>query len=531
MDDLFEGNSWASLLAQNDPQSMQLIADLGKKALASGEINPKEAAKNAKLLGFKNPGKRGRGPASVPGEVPSVSMAEAPTPDNAVSMTQGQGAPSGPVSDAYKASGMGSLVGIKGAGAKLENDDSQRYTRSENRIQTKTGDQALSDLLIASGDYPTITGYEPTLGADGHPLTFKGEPVLDYDRPIYDNEHTNPDPRHPIQKQEADLNGLQQLLAAQGRANLGRSNLDLSPLLALADARNAEMGNKTDLAGGYKKPEDQTGKFTEFAAELQKRRGDLGKAILENVKSAKAGSSAEQYLQAIAAKNALTQGDGSSGRLGLEDRLKLQERRQAVTSLENVKRRLSSDPISKQQLQPFFTLGNALSQLQNVNQLSPNILHEVQQKIRNAIQQGGGGTSGVDERAATYIKSLGWNWETWKQFLTSKPADIAKDDDLVAHLREQAVIEQSNIKSQISSRISALSSGNEWWVERPEFDDLARSLYGAVGAYNSQSSGIGATPMAGGRKAIKRGTTLPKAPGLAPGGKLMGIDEFFGKGG
>ncbi len=110
---------------------------------------------------------------------------------------------------------------------------------------------------------------------------------------LIQNAESNP----AIQEQRQGVDNLQGLLQMQASEPIKQ---DLTPLLQLADSLTK---GKTNYAGGYAKPESAAARnkmIMDSAMELQKRRGDISKSVLDAVKSQKSGSEVEQMLQKIA---------------------------------------------------------------------------------------------------------------------------------------------------------------------------------------------------------------------------------------
>lgn len=144
--------------------------------------------------------------------------------------------------------------------------------------------------------------------------------------------------------------------------------------------------------------------------------------------------------------------------------------------------KLQSDKQLNQRLVQYQNLDNALSNFSNAEHTTPQQLDELQQSIRSNL--GIKGSSGVGEREHTYINSLGLSSDRMKQFLTGNPSDIAKDSNLLTHLKDLAKLEQGNIHDQFEGRMNAVTSGYEdLYDRRPE---LKAGLMNAIKAYKGQ---------------------------------------------
>lgn len=158
------------------------------------------------------------------------------------------------------------------------------------------------------------------------------------------------------------------------------------------------------------------------------------------------------------------------------------DQRLAQSAHNQIVTRFKSDKELGRQLQQFKSLENALSVVEDVDKVTPQQVHEFQQSVRRSLNIGG--TSGIDERSATYINTLGLSAENFKQFLTGEPADIAKDDALLTHIKDVAKVELGNIRGQTQQRIDALTAGQEHIYE--QFPKMRKSLDTAIAAAQGQ---------------------------------------------
>jgi hypothetical protein len=108
-----------------------------------------------------------------------------------------------------------------------------------------------------------------------------------------------------IQKQEEGLNDLESLLTMSDRAN--PPQLDLSPAMALTDSLYG-----TKLQSGYTKPESEASKtkrVMDYASDIQKRRAEANKSVLEAVKAHHAGTATDLVWAQLAEKLGAKQED------------------------------------------------------------------------------------------------------------------------------------------------------------------------------------------------------------------------------
>ncbi len=151
---------------------------------------------------------------------------------------------------------------------------------------------------------------------------------------------------------------------------------------------------------------------------------------------------------------------------------------------EKVLGRINANPAAKQKLGQMQGLDNALSIITDADHITPEQIHEFQQAIRGNM--GMKGQSGVGEREETYFKSVGLNAARFQEFLTSDPASVAKDSNLIKHFQQLAKIERDNINKQYSRALNAASSGHtSMYSRRP---DLMQDLKDAMDAQQGQTA-------------------------------------------
>lgn len=190
-----------------------------------------------------------------------------------------------------------------------------------------------------------------------------------------------------------------------------------------------------------------------------------------------------------------------------------QRERQAATIHDRVITRLSRDPTLTRQLGQYQGLQNAMSMITQSDHITGEQFHEFQQAIRSSI--GIKGTGGVDERAATYLKSLGLSVQNFSQFLTGEPKDMGKDHPFIKHITQLAHIEQKNILNNFNKRINAVTGGHSSLYE--EFPNLKMDLHHAIGAVQGQ---IEIEP----QKASNENSALPKVGEIYKGYRFKGGD-------
>lgn len=454
-----------------DPQD---LASLGVRAIASGKISLPQAVKNAKQMGLGPQGSDSSDSAD-PGSQNLLAMGYSPQKDQSpLSMLASPG-------DMYKQ--LDSTPQRRGAKESLSEQLTQDRKHSSNRFFSKSPDQIRAEQLMAQGVYPKVSSYDPLTDSAGNVvLGPDGKQVLDQDRPQYDFNERTTDAEHPVQQQLAGLGRMTDLLRMESEANQSRPMIDFTPLAALADARNAERGVSTNLAASAFRPSDTTGKFMQYADEIQKRRADIQKAISENAKNMRGGTTMDQLVQAVMMKSSAEQGNPL-------DRQGMQESALAHRAHGQLMQQLAGNKVLSQELSGYVTLSNSLSTLINAKHLNTQAIHDAQQAVRRGIQLGGGSQSGVDERAKTYIESLGFNADNLMQFLSGKPSDIEKDDDLVKTIKDFAQVEQHNLQNHYSRRIDALTGGYSWIYNDPRFSNPKDPFNNLKGAFDSAVAG------------------------------------------
>lgn len=466
------GNPWSSIYQDR-------IAELGARALASGKVSPVEARANAAQLGLLPGGDNGQvqpNPVAMTNQAPS-----GPFDMNA-------GAPPAPPSPLVQKvlSADAALAHVKNAFNKQEQDSSTKRVNTTNRVLTKTPDQLRAEMLMAQGQYPKVTGYQPAVDENGLPLPG----MTDEARPIYDFSQVEEDPNNPVVQQKKGLSNMQDMLKMQLEAAQQKNHMDWTPLAALADARNAEMGRPTNLTASAERPANDAGTVMAGMDEIQKRRADLQKSIYENQRNMKGGTSLDQLVQALTAKEIA--GAGNPTMANTQARIEQAQWNRAHIAHQQLMQTLQKDVVSRQQLQGYNTLSNAMAMITNTNQLTPQQLSEAQRKIMQAMSLSGNGTTIGDERAQMYLKDIGQDADRVIQYFSGKPVNIKKDDPIVQHIRNMAMIEQENLHNQRNNLIDAIIPGYSWIYEG-QWPDLNRSLDAGVTAQKGLTQKLGAT--------------------------------------
>lgn len=273
-----------------------------------------------------------------------------------------------------------------------------------------------------------------------------------------------------VQQGDERMQSLLSMAAQQKSADPGW----IKPLLALADS---QTGSK--LMEGYTPGPTQqqiTSELLKYQDELQKRKADNMKAILQGVTAQKGGGSTV---------NVNTHGTSDMGQSGVTtptfDRQQQQQDRLDFMAHQRTLSAIRSDKNLRDKLVQYQNLGNAMSNLVNADHMTPQQFDEAQQAIRANL--GIKGSSGVGERERTQLNALGISADRIQQILSGKPTDI-DNPEFVDHIKDLAGLETNNIKQQYSGRLNAVAGGNASMYDRRP--DLQGDLQGMIGANQAQ---------------------------------------------
>lgn len=400
----------------NDPNK---IAQVGAQALASGKVSPAQAMANYKLV-----------------------IGEDPTDNDPFSMSAPQ--------DLYgEVSGLGNQ---KGAKAEIKRQMDMKRSSSTTRYNSKSADQSRFEKLASQGIYPNQTGTDSA-----------GNPTYDFEN------LPEPDANDPYQEQKKGLDRTRELLALQSKSDSSW----LQPLAALADARAAETGRKSDLSSGFEAPAASQARFMKSAEELQKRQGDLTKESLANQKLMKGGTTTEGLTQALMASVMAGQNNQNQERNNAADE-RIHDR---------VLARLQTNKNLQTKLAQYQNLQGALANLSQADVKNPNSFEELQQAVRSNL--GIKGTSGVSERERTYLNSLGLASDRIAQIVSGKPSEMGESGQaFMKHVIQLANIETNNVKQQYGRGLRAVTAGHEsFYNDRPK---LKKDLENSISAYSGQ---------------------------------------------
>ncbi len=471
-----EKNSWSSLRL-DDPDTRAMLAQIGAKKLSTGEIPVDHAKALAQNMGLLPKDDENEDP-QVAGPDPASPLAMNPQASSPVSMA-------GMYAQAKQ---VGKAKGAKG---ELQHNVTA-MTSNKNTSSTGTRRDVYKDYSEYQKENQMAGGINPDTG------------------------EANQD--DPITQQRQGVDRLQQLLAMSNEANRGRANLDLSPVAALADSWNAHSANPTNLAASTTKPEDMNGKFMAYADEIQKRRADIQKSIMENRKSLKAGtdttaqSAVNQAQQTIINKMLAAQNNPTYDRQQAQtDRMDQMTHNRVINSLKN-------DKTLRDRLVQYQNLSNSVAAVNSADHLSTQQFDELQQAVRANL--GIKGSSGVGERERTQLNSLDLALTRLKQFGGGKIEDVPADNPLLQHVLNLAKVEQTNVHGQMQSRLNAVASGaGSMYARRPDLEgdrqDTMRALMDQVPEGKE-------TPKAAPKTQAEKVTGAPASGGFNPDAYLSG---------
>jgi len=276
-----------------------------------------------------------------------------------------------------------------------------------------------------------------------------------------------------FQDQKRGIDEMENALSMQmNRPQPQDSDYWVRPLIALTDSMT---GSK--LMAGFKPQEtmaDRNKKFIDMKDDIQKRRSDYNKQLLEGLTKMKEGTESNSIANQLAQSLGMTQGmlAAGGGRYGDPDDQRAFRAHQA-----NIQA-LKKDTNLRQNLSNMQRIENGLNNAVAVEKLTPQSFHELQQAIRSSITKG---TGGVDERAETYYKSMGLSGKQLMQFISDAPQNLSKNDPFVKHVLEIGKLELENLKRQNMNQAKMLTSGNRSIYEDPRYKHYQADLDDLLG--------------------------------------------------
>lgn len=546
---------WSDDELLSDP-TMKRLASVGTHALQSGKVKPDEAKAMAENMGILPKSDDGE----LPGQPNLAAMGET-SPEAAQAAVKMSKSGSNPLaigtdpSQDVETSPLSMLAGapnpspnsvskmmeqvpldasgkiMKGVKASDETSLTNQFKKSSNRLISKPDDTYRADQGKKQGVYYPITGYEQATDGQGNPIfvnasgqrvtanTPGAQPLPSHDDPIHDFSRPMADPNDPIQKQQAGIARMQDLLKMTNSAQSGRNTMDLSPLYKLADYLNAQAGRPTNLASSYKQPDERSDELFKNEDELQKRSEEILKAA--NARDTKGGSTTDLIAQLALAKQ--MSGIDTSHGSALDPQRRLDEMRfraaQAVPMKPAMQRMLGSAFAAKTELD--------LTNDKIVGPVSKEQFEELQTLVRGLpaalASSGGSRLTGTERKEMTMNsleKDLGRLWDTYiKNGVNTIPAD----DPQLVHFRGLVAEIKKNFTGIYDGHLDALGAGMSRLLKRPGNEDLKEdwenyasklAQMGSSMTTNGSTLPPSATPPVTSRPR----SSTPRAPKAASGG-------------
>lgn len=189
------------------------------------------------------------------------------------------------------AQSMGISPDSKGFREQEENKLTDSAKHSVTRQFEKTPYDSRLALENAQGLVPP-----PLKDANGNIVYETDATGIPTDRPVYDLDHPVVDPNNPVVQQKATLADLAQQAAM--RLKYANNNVDLSPLMAFADA---EGGKNSHLAASYK-PQLYSDAANAAQAQMDKiaeQKNAISKEVLQNMKAQQGGTLNDLLAQSL----------------------------------------------------------------------------------------------------------------------------------------------------------------------------------------------------------------------------------------
>lgn len=316
----------------NSPVPPDALAALGIQALKAGKISLPEAKATAKKIGL-NP--QTRAAASLP---PGQADADTLTQPKA----QWSAADIAAMTPPAAVSGNPFVMGFA---TQPEVQNKTDIKKSMARDVYKTPEQMKAEQALAMGYTP---GQE------------------------------SPDQNNPFQQQLGGLRQLAAMNAAQADAGAKMSHLDLTPLLALADAQTG-----SHMASSYKAPEDKSQQVLQNAAAIQGKRGEL----LDSIKTAMGGAKAGTETTSVDT----TRGEKTGAQGGIAAT-------RAQKLVLDAAGKFDTDKILVPIQNTHNSLKRAISIMDGKTPVTGKSFNLLQQDLINAVSPGGAATEGKVNR-------------------------------------------------------------------------------------------------------------------------------------
>lgn len=250
-----------------------------------------------------------------------------------------------------------------------------------------------------------------------------------------------------LNEQQAGISQLGEQIKQVGQVDQGLNYVPFASMAKFLNPENDMMAAAQAMAP--ESPQARAEKMLTLNDKLQQRKQEMTKqnldALAEQIKASKQGpGSLDEMMKmsSIRRNNAMA---GAYSPTGLKQAM--QDKSQAFSAHKDLVGRVKSDPLLNKRTTQFQNLSNALAAVDKPDITPVQQFAELQQAIR--ANMGIGGTSGVSERAHTYMDSVGMQTAQLQQFLTGNPQDIIKSHpEIYHHIKEVAKIEMDNIKKQ-----------------------------------------------------------------------------------
>ena len=273
-------------------------------------------------------------------------------------------------------------------------------------------------------------------------------------------------------------------------------------------------GNPGVMGAGLSAAQE-IGKFDSLlGAAIDKQKSDSSQAATAS-ESTKAQDSAED----IADTKASATTDAADARKTFQqERMQIQKDKMDEGIHQRVLTGISKDEQLKKQLYQVNNLENAIGIFKAGGNPTGQQFEELQQAVRSNL--GIKGTSGVGEREATKLKSMGIKVSEFEQWLSGKPIDIRDlgGQPLIDHVMDMANNELKQTRMQSEKKLKVLSGGHEDFYKRR--GDMKASLDNYV-------EGFGDLYKPQGEQAAPKGP--PTMPSPAPQDPNTAIQAFKSK--
>ncbi len=439
-----KGGFMAEQAQENTAPDFSDLIKIGKKRIASGQISIGEAKAQAKAMGLPVQDDIASS-AAADGQIqPSLFAMQNYSPKSPMDMNAG-----GNLQDR-----LAQTMGIPLNENNLPSSDATptetnktpgAFAHTDFGFQKHTGSKETTNNLLTPEQY--AQGKE----------TFENQPDV-----------------QSLRSGDQNLQNILSLLVAKKGADPGW----IKPLLALADS---QTGSK--LMEGYTSgmtAQEKMQLMLKYTDELQKRKADLVRLGNQGISSMKNGSTLTNTLDQIIKQNE------SSGfkNATMDPAQRIQDQAAYRGHAQNVLA-AKKDPVLNDMFGRYRVVNDAISNLTNAHNLTPQQFHESQQAIRTALFPKGV-QSGIDERAKNYIENSGYGIDNIVQMATGEPANISQNDPDIRHIEELAVNMKQNFKEGARNRLDFVTSGQGWIYDDPRYAHLADSLKKELETGNAQ---------------------------------------------